>query len=221
MAIAIDEICGLLAKVEGPRVTVGYVPSRRNDDGKGKNYVGRVLPTSSAMPAFSGTGAADDYTAMDSSGVTIGTGIDLGAYTASQLLGYGLPAQIVNPLRPYFGLKRADALAILYRSPLVISPEAAALLDEAVICGDCKTYIAPAYERDSGVLFESLPAQAQAVVFSVCYQYGVSGWKKFAPITWGHLCRREWCEAADELMTGFRPYADRRRTEGELLKELC
>lgn len=221
MAIAIDQICQLLAEVEGKRVTVGYVPSKRNADGKGKNYVGRSLPTSEAMPAFPATGEPSEFTAMDSSGVTIGTGIDLGAYSASQLLGYGLPAPIVNPLRPYFGLKRADALAILYRTPLVISPETAALLDEAVICGDCKAYIAPAYERDSGVSFESLPAQAQAVIFSVLYQYGVAGWKKFAPITWGHLCRQEWCEAADELMTGFKPYADRRRTEGELLKELC
>ena len=221
MAIAIDQICQLLSEVEGKRVTVGYVPSKRNADGKGKNYVGRSLPVSEVMPAFPATGEPSDFTAMDSSGVTIGTGIDLGAYSATQLLGYGLPAPIVNPLRPYFGLKRADALAILYRAPLVISPETAALLDEAVICGDCKAYIAPAYERDSGVSFESLPAQAQAVIFSVLYQYGVSGWKRFAPITWGHLCKQEWCEAASELMTGFKPYADRRRTEGELLKELC
>lgn len=221
MAIAINSICQLLAEVEGKRVAVGYVPSHLNEDGKGKNYVGRIMPTSSAMPAFPSAGDHADYTAIDSSGVTIGTGIDLGAYAASQLLGYGLPAQIVNPLRPYLGLKRADALAILYSSPLVISTESAALLDEAVICGDCKSYIAPAYERDSGVSFDSLPDQAQAVIFSVCYQYGVSGWKKFAPITWGHLCKREWCEAADELINGFKAYADRRKTEGKLLKELC
>lgn len=221
MAIAINSICEFLAEVEGNRVTVGYVPSRRNADGKGKNYVGRSLPTSEVIPAYPASGEPSEFTAMDSSGVTIGTGIDLGAYSAPQLLGYGLPAPIVNPLRPYFGLKRADALAILYRTPLVISQETAALLDEAVIYGDCKAYIVPAYERDSGVLFESLPAQAQAVIFSVLYQYGVTGWKKFAPITWGHLCKQEWCEAADELMTGFKPYAARRRAEGELLKELC
>lgn len=221
MAIAINSICELLAEVEGPRVTVGYVPSRRNEDGKGKNYVGRVLPTSSAMPAFQATGDPTNYTAIDSSGVTIGTGIDLGAYTVEQMLGYGLLPSVVNPLRPYLGFKRDDALTILARAPLVISPDTAALLDEAVIGGDCKTYIAPAYERDSGVSFESLPAQAQAVIFSVCYQYGVSGWRKFAPIAWGYLCKRDWCKAADELINGFKAYADRRKTEGELLKELC
>ncbi len=221
MAIAIDEICALLAQVEGKRVTVGYVPSNRNADGKGKNYVGRSLPTTCVLPLFPAVGTPDAFTAMDSSGVTIGTGIDLGAYDDQTLLGYGLPARIVNPLRPYMGLKRGDALVTLYRIPLTISIEAAALLDECVIAGDCKAYIAPAYEQDSGVTFESLPPQAQAVVFSVCYQYGVAGWRRFAPITWGHMCRREWCEAAEELMTGFRPYADRRRIEGELLRELC
>lgn len=221
MAIEIDAILALLAQVEGRRVAVGYVPSRRNSDGVGKNYVGRSMPTSSAMPAYPVCGNHTDFTAIDSSGVTIGTGIDLGAYDAKALLGYGLPMGIVNVLRPYFGLKRDDALSTLYRLPLIISPDTAALLDECVIAGDCKTYIAPAYERDSGVSFESLPAQAQAVIFSVCYQYGVAGWRKFAPVTWGYLCKQDWCRASAELINGFKPYASRRAIEGRLLKELC
>jgi hypothetical protein len=62
------------------------------------------------MPAYPVCGNHTDFTAIDSSGVTIGTGIDLGAYDAKALLGYGLPMSIVNVLRPYFGLKRSDAL---------------------------------------------------------------------------------------------------------------
>lgn len=223
MAIAIDQICQFLASVEGKRVTVGYVPSKRKADGKGKNYVGRSLPTSEVMPDYPSTGSPDDFTAMGSSGVTICKGVDLGAYDATTLRGYGVPAEIVNKLRPYFGLQKGDALSALYREPLIISPEAAALLDEAVLCGDYKTRIAPAYVRASGVALDSLPPQAQAVIFSVLYQYGPTGWRNYAPKAWGYMCAQNWCAAANELCNGFEnsQYKDRRRTEGELLKELC
>ena len=223
MAIAINSICELLAEVEGKRVTVGYVPSRRKADGKGKNYVGRSLPCSEVMPDFPATGESNEYAAMGSSGVTICKGVDLGAYDVATLSRYGVPAEIVNKLLPYLGLKKDSALSALYRDPLIISPEAATLLDESVLCGDYKTRIAPAYLRASGVSLESLPPQAQAVIFSVLYQYGPTGWRNAAPKTWEYLCAQNWCAAANELCTGFdnSQYKDRRKTEGELLKELC
>lgn len=205
MAFAIDEILALLRTdgVEGPCQCVGYVPARP----------GNFRGTAGQRP--------ENYTAIDSSGVTIGTGIDLGAYNAEQLLSYGMPSDMVNQLRPYLGLQKAAAIAKLYKLPLIISQNAAQLFDEVVISGDFKTYIGPAFKRDAGVALDSLPAQAQAVIFSVCYQYGVAGWRKFAPVTWGYMCKQDWCKASAELIHGFSAYASRRAIEGRKLMELC
>ena len=98
MAIEIDAILALLRTdgVEGPCRTVGYVPARPG------NF--RGAPGQNP----------DDYAAIGNSGVTIGTGIDLGTYTADQMSAYGLPEGLVNPLRPYMGLHKSSAIAKLY-----------------------------------------------------------------------------------------------------------
>lgn len=189
--------------VEGPRVTVGYIPARPG------NFYGRPNQRPEA------------YTAIGASGVTIATGCDLGQTDAQTLRGYGLPDAIVNQLRPYIGLKRADAIQKLSALPLTISTDTAALLDECVHAGYLRRYVAPAYERAADVRFDDLPKQAQAVVFSVCFQKGCGGVRKDWPKLWGYLVTQNWCAASKELRTGFTQYKLRRRIEGELLKELC
>lgn len=189
--------------VEGPRQLRGYIPARPG------NFYGNA----NQRP--------DTYTVIGVSGVTIATGCDLGQTDAATLQGYGVPLPIVNQLRPYLGLKSADAIAKLSALPLTIAPDTAALLDECVHAGYLQRYVAPAYNKASDVSFDVLPKQAQAVVFSVCFQKGCGGVRRDWPKLWGYLVTQNWCAASKELRGGFSQYKLRRRIEGELLQELC
>lgn len=189
--------------VEGPRQLRGYIPARPG------NFYGNA----NQRP--------DTYTVIGVSGVTIATGCDLGQTDAATLQSYGLPLAIVNQLRPYLGQKSAAAIAKLSALPLTIAADTAALLDECVHAGYLQRYVAPAYSKASGVSFDALPKQAQAVVFSVCYQKGCGGVRRDWPKLWGYLVAQDWCAASKELLTGFSQYKLRRKIEGDLLQELC
>lgn len=189
--------------VEGPRVTIGYIPARPG------NFYGRPNQHPGA------------YTAIGASGVTIATGCDLGQTDAPTLQAYGVPLAIINQLRPYIGLKKAVAISKLSTLPLTISTDTAAMLDECVHTGYLRKYVAPAYQKAAGTSFDALPKQAQAVVFSVCFQKGCGGVRRDWPKLWGYLVTQNWCAASKELRTGFSQYKLRRRIEGELLQELC
>lgn len=185
--------------IEGPRRTRGYIPARPGDfHGKASQDAAR-------------------YTAIGASGVTVATGCDLGQTDAPTLRAYGLEPAIVSQLLPYMGKKRGEAIALLQRLPLIVSPETAQAIDAAVRLGYLQRFVRPAYETAAGVCVDHLPDPAQAVVFSCCFQKGCAGVRRDWPILWGHFTRRDWMAAARELRHGFTQYAARRRMEGELL----
>lgn len=213
-------ISDFLIRVEGPRQRRGYVPSRRRLDGKGRNYIG-PNGTDPLGAQFPSTGDPAAFVAMGASGVTIATGCDLGQTDASTLRGYGLDEAVIRQFTPYLGLKKSSALNKLFAAPLAISKADATATDHAVHAGYLDRYVRPAYDRASAVPFSELPKQAQAVIFSCCFQKGCTGVRRDWPKTWGYFITQNWCAAANELLHGFRQYAQRRAIEGRLLKELC
>lgn len=204
----INYISDFLTVVEGPRQTTGYIPCYLKAGGSAN---------------YRGTGDPSKYIAMGASGVTIGTGCDLGQTDIKTLRGYGVKDEaLLGSLSPFIGLKKDAAIQKLHRSGgLKISAEQARELDHAVHGGYLNIWVRPAYERDSGgVRFDSLPPQAQAVIMSVCFQKGCGGVKRDWPKTWKYLTTQDWRRASEELITGFAKYKGRRMTEGRLLKEL-
>ena len=188
--------------VEGPCSTTGYIPCKPG------NFTGKAGQDPSK------------YTAIGVSGVTIATGVDLGQTDIPSLKGYGVPTALIAKLQPYIGLKKSEAIQKLSTRPISISKEEAALLDTCVHNGYLERYVRPAYERAACFPFDSLPRQAQAVVFSICYQKGCGGVRRDWPKTWTYLTTRNWAAASRELINGFRDYKNRREIEGLLLKEL-
>lgn len=188
--------------VEGPCVTEGYVPCQPG------NFYGRPKQDASR------------YTAIGASGVTVATGCDLGQTTYGRLSEAGVPASALEKLTPYLGLKKFDAIAALSRTPLNLTRAEAEAIDNGHILQYLDKYVRGAYERDSGLKFDTLPAQAQAVVFSVCYQKGCGGVRKDWPTLWGMLCKADWAGASHELLAGFSQYKGRRTIEGRLLSQL-
>ena len=188
--------------VEGPRQMVGYVPARPG------NFTGRPGQD------------PERYTAIGASGVTIATGCDLGQTDAVTLREYGVSQELIQELSPYIGLKTSAAIRKLAAAPLRLTPASAEELDHAVHAGYLRRYVRPAYAHDAGISLDDLPPQAQAVIFSLCFQLGCGGVRRRAPLTWKLLCRQQWKNASFELITGFQNYALRRRIEDQLLKEL-
>lgn len=202
----IAHISSFLTTVEGPRQTQGYIPCNLKAGGTA-NYRGGPFP--------------ERYAAMGASGVTIGTGCDLGQTDADTLRAYGLDDQcLLDCFAPYLGLKQDAAIMRLHEKPLSITPAQAEKLDHAVHGGYLARYVRPAYDRASAVPFDALPPQAQAVVMSVCFQKGCGGVRRDWPKLWSYLTAQNWASAANELQTGFRQYQNRRMAEGKHLSTL-
>ncbi len=183
----------------------GYIPCRK------RNFTGHNK-------------AADCGEVIGQSGVTVGTGLDLGQQGEADLRRMRLDDAIINRFRAYLGKKRQDAVAALAAAPLTLSEAECDAVDDAVH-GDYIGRAADLYDRHTeGLPFVELPQEAQAVIVSLYYQLGSpfsSRGHAGYPVLYRHLCRGDWQAAAHELQTGFRNYANRRADEGRLLGEVA
>lgn len=193
-----------LAKWE-TRQTVAYIPCRK------RNFTGHNT-------------AAACGEVIGQSGVTVGTGLDLGQQGQADLRRMGFDDATISRFRPYLGKKRQAAVAALAAAPLTLSNAECDAVDEAVH-GDYIRRAADLYDRNTeGLPFAELPQEAQAVIVSLFYQLGSpfpSRDHAGYPVLYGHLCCGNWQAAAHELLTGFRNYANRRADEGRLLGEVA
>lgn len=203
MPIETARIRAFLATVEGKQQTQGYIPCALVGGGTA-NYKGGPNP--------------ERYKPMGVSGVTIGTGVDLGQTDAATLTKIGVSVATVNSLRPYLGQRGPAAVTVLHRLPLTVSQAVAEDLDEAMHRHHIS--IAQArYDKDAGAgAFEQLPWQAQAAIVSIIYQRGPGSISKFKN-TWADFVGRDWPGAARRLMNGslWERYQSRRAAEGRLL----
>ena len=191
---------------EGPQQLRGYIPCDLSSGGTA-NYYGGPNP--------------ERYEPMGISGVTVGTGVDLGQTDAATLRGMGVSDTLVAVFLSYLGRRQNDAVRALHSAPLTIGAEDADRLDAAMLGHHVKK-ISRRYDRDAGSgAFDALPWQAQAVIVSIQYQRGVNSPSKY-PNTWAALVRRDWADAARRLKTGhfWTGYQQRRALEGRLLEEL-
>ena len=191
MSINIDFIKKFLGLMEGQGITRGYVPCDKT---------GRPLGVS---------------------GVTIGTGVDLGQQTGAGLLDMGVPHAVVKKLLPYIGLKKAAALAAIKAQPLVLTPAEVAAIDDAVFARYVRD-IEARYNKDNPASpFADSPPEAQAVLVSILYQRGLGSPKNY-PNTWKLLLAGDWPGAAAKLCNGalWDGYQTRRAAEGKLLKRI-
>jgi len=217
----IDEgkIFAWLENVEGKMTCRGYIPSYLlNAEGKrtGKtiNYRG-----DNGIPAR--------IQAMGASGVTIGVGCDLGQTSEAKFRSWGVSDALLLKLRPYIGRKRSDAVIALHRAPLTLTEEETHELTRAEHHGYLHDEVIRAWDYSYGAKgkFESLPWQAQTVIFSMAYQLGWGGFRRRGPATLRALEAHDWPRAVRNLLSGAKgwngEYWQRRAVEGRLLAELC
>lgn len=169
---------------------------------------------------FTGSnGNPEDYEVMGASGVTIGTGCDLGQQTYGGMLTMGVPGALVCRFEPYIGKSGVAAIHALYKAPFVITSPECDALDRAII-GDYVRRIVCLYNDESCVPFADIPKEAQAVVAHLFYHKGSP---RTFPKTWEALIRQNWQAAANNLRNGnlwSGPYDYGRASEGRLLTHI-
>ncbi|MEE3916535.1 pesticin C-terminus-like muramidase [Pseudomonas viridiflava] len=155
------------------------------------------------------------------SGVTIGTGFDIGQRNEKDLQklkeqqSFALPEHICARLRPYLGLIREDALNQLHTLPLALTEQEARTIDDAY-AEYFTAHLMMTYNAVASQKFESLPAAMQTVIASVAFQYG--DLSKRTPKFWEQVTAREWAAAASNLEHFGDRYASRRVKEAALLR---
>ena len=141
---------------EGNNIDWGFISSL-----EGNNLVGDV-------PDIEGS----------NSGVTIATGLDLGARKIEDLA--GLPPHIIEAFTPYLQLKKQAAKNKLDKYPLTISEE-----DSKIVAAWTKKQeynkLTTRWKKDTGTDFSTVPSHKATVIASVMYQMGTNApnfWKQ-------------------------------------------
>lgn len=161
------------------------------------------------------------YPKVKGSGVTVGTGVDLGSRTADELRGLDIPEDLVVKLSPYLGKKDERAVQMLRHNPLQLTPEEATLLDQKVK-GQIKQQVAGTFKEANGLDIEALPEEARTVVYSLAYNFGANLEKKL-PTAWKAIVDGNW-EGLQNFLRKTKwkqpELTDRRRREAALLEPL-
>lgn len=134
------------------------------------------------------------------SGVTIGTGIDLGSKDRKYFESIETPEKIINKLEPYFGLQRGEAAEMIAKKPLHLTLSDVELLNKKVLDHTAKT-VQQQYNKDSRHCakckkFEDLHIAIRTAIVDVSYQFGhPSKYPKF----WKFVTTYDWKNAVREL----------------------
>lgn len=143
------------------------------------------------------------------SGVTIGSGFDLGHHSLYDLKKMELSQALITKLTPYLGKTKKDATTLLAKSPLTILPKEGTEIYKKVK-KDETAKLVRRYNKASKVKFECLSPKKQTIIASVIYQYG-----KKAPTFWGHVTTQNWKKAQSTLRNFGDKYPSRRKREAD------
>jgi GH24 family phage-related lysozyme (muramidase) len=149
------------------------------------------------------------------SGVTVGTGVDLGQMGDQDLDQLDLPDDLKEKLRLYLGKIKYEAVDFLGQYPLVLTAEEAESLDTEVKTRFIQGLVRQ-FNETADVSFEDLPDGVQTVIASVAFQYG--NLYKATPNFWRQITTGDWQGAYRNLQDFGDAYGTRRNQEADLLK---
>ena len=142
------------------------------------------------------------------SGVTIATGFDLGARNLADLK--GLPKSIIDKLKPYLGIKGAQAQEIAKN--LNITDAEAQTIDEFSKT-EAVDKLKAKWRAATGESFDDLPKHKATVVASVAFQYG--DLESQTPNFWRQITEDDWNAAEKNLRNFGDNYSTRRNLEAD------
>jgi LysM repeat protein len=151
------------------------------------------------------------------SGVTVGTGVDIGQMSVPEIGALDIPQELKQKLAPYAGLIGQNAVNFLNSHPLHLTQDEANALDRVVkqntIGGVAHRFNIEA----TGTSFVDLPPAAQTVVTDLAYQYGVN-FSQRMPAIWSDVTAERWDSMVQKLRNFGDRYPTRRNAEADLLQ---
>ena len=159
-----------------------------------------------------------DGEVIGTSGVTVGTGIDLGQQSAARLRQLGISDDIISKVRPYLGVKEGAAVQLVRQQPLNLSRQEVDELNVAFLRADITSILDKVGEER----FMQLQPEARTVALSLVRNFG-EGALDFT--TTNLILDGRYGEAAARLenpeQSGFhnRELDARRKREAALLRE--
>lgn len=158
---------------------------------------------------------------LDSSGVTIGSGIDLGQWDERGLRQMDLSDRFIEQARPFLGVKGEAAQRVLDANPLHIPDERLREYSNRFI-NRYTSDVASRYNRSAqgGLKFEELPSQAQTVITSLLFQYGHEAPERKIPNAWRQVTTGDWQGLYNNLRDFGDKYPTRRNIEADYLKPI-
>lgn len=139
------------------------------------------------------------------SGVTIATGFDLGQRNEGDLS--GLPKALIEKLKPYLGIKGAEAKTLA--GNLKITDSEAKTIDE-FSHGEVLNDLRKKWKAKTGKSFDDLPMHKATIVASVRFQHGDLATK--TPNFWRQTTTGDW-QGATENLRNFQDEHPRRRNK--------
>ncbi len=198
-------------------------PGLGNTGGYGANNEAYVVQPYTIDPAF--IGRQEGFRLIgyvpglgaSMSGVTIGTGVDIGQMSVADVQSLDLPSELKQKLLPYAGVKGQNAAYLLGIRPLYLTEIEAHALDRVVtqkiIGGVAARYDIAAPGRS----FAELPLEARTVIADVAYQYGPNLDQR-VPNFWNDVTAGRWDSATQKLRAFGDLYTTRRNAEADLLQ---
>lgn len=145
------------------------------------------------------------------SGVTIGSGFDLGQRSRTDLI--GLPKCLIGKLAPYLGKKKREAVEFLKANPLTVTVEECEKINRFAH-QEVEELLLDLWEGEAE--FNELTAEQQTVVASVSFQYGNLATR--TPNFWRQVTSGDWSGALANLRNFGDRYPTRRNKEADYLE---
>ena len=146
----------------------------------------------------------EDGQIMDETeGVVVGPEVDLGVHSNDSLSQLGLPRDLISTLKPYLGLRGADAACALINQPLMLSnAETNALTDavfDATITRAEELYEKIRIKDPVTSTFSSLSRGIRTALVDISFQFKSPLRVQDLPTFWFFVATNDWRRAAEEL----------------------
>lgn len=173
------------------------------------------------QPKLNGYVPTSKGVVIDSSGVTIATGVDLGR-SAQDIKNLGLSDTLTNKLLPYATLRGSKALTYLKAHPLQLTRDEVDQLNSAEQQSNVRR-IRAYYDKNTGQQgsFDKLTTAQQTVLTSISYQWGVylkNVKNQNIKNMYENMLNGKWDKVQEALLNDTSKYQNRRREEGKVLK---
>lgn len=155
---------------------------------------------------------------FNTTGVTFGSGVDLGQRGKQDLLKDGVPQSIADKLDPYYMLRGQSAYDKVKSNPLTLSDNEAHILSNIYIDKFSHKIEGLFNDANIGLRFSELPVRTRTALVSIGYQKGFN-LSRTAPTVWNKVIAKDW----SGLVSAFNNFGggtpDRRKREGDLVQK--